>query len=156
MKMETPIRTKREVEPLWQRALERRKRIAIRRRQRTSSGPEHGAKVKAGHERARARGVRIGRLPNPRLTPEALEQAQVMLRAGLCLGDTAAKLHVGRTTLHRVLPKGAASMTHEQLSERSRRALTKYWAGMTQEQKDQRTRWMREKAASRKAERDVA
>jgi DNA invertase Pin-like site-specific DNA recombinase len=64
---------------------------------------DHGAKVRQGQERARARGVRIGRPPNPKLTPDLLERARVMRAAGVRIRQTAAALHVPRSTLHHAM-----------------------------------------------------
>lgn len=68
----------------------------------------HGLKVRQGQERARARGARIGRPTNPRLTPETIERARAMHAAGASLGEIVAALHVPKTTLHRALRRGDA------------------------------------------------
>jgi len=69
----------------------------------------HGLKVRAGQERARARSIRIGRPTNPRLTPEAIERARVMLADGMRLRAIAAELHVPTTTLFRSLRRDDAA-----------------------------------------------
>ncbi len=63
----------------------------------------HGQRVREGQEQARARGARIGRPQNAKLTPEALERAQAMRAAGMHLRAIAAELHVPTTTLHRAM-----------------------------------------------------
>ena len=63
----------------------------------------HGAKVKAGLERARARGDRIGRPRNDTLTPDVLRKARAMLDAGMRWRDVAAAVHVPTSTLYRAL-----------------------------------------------------
>ena len=65
----------------------------------------HGAKVRAGQERARADGARIGRPQNAKLTPEVLERARAMRAAGMHLRAIATDLHVPTTTLHRALTR---------------------------------------------------
>jgi len=79
-------------------------RVGARSRDATGAAlTPHGVKVRLGQERARARGVRFGRPRNPRLTPEALERAQAMLDAGMCLRAIATELRVPKTTLYRAL-----------------------------------------------------
>jgi hypothetical protein len=107
-------------------------------------GSDHGKKILEGQERARARGVRIGRAPNPRITPELLEQAKEMLSSGLYLRETAAQLRIPRSTLHRALPKGTASLTVRKLSARSRKIAVNRWARATPEQRAQQGKLMRE------------
>ncbi|MGH7268935.1 MAG: hypothetical protein ACREJ3_00775, partial [Polyangiaceae bacterium] len=63
----------------------------------------HGAKVRDGQERARARGVHVGRPPNAAITPDALARARVMRAGGMHLRAIARTLHVPRSTLHRAL-----------------------------------------------------
>jgi len=93
-----------ETEPLWKRALLlREQQQTATRYERCSHGTEHGAKVRQGQERARARGVRVGRPTNQRLTPDVLERARKMSAAGLRVRDIAADLHVPKSTLHRAL-----------------------------------------------------
>ena len=65
----------------------------------------HGAKVREGQERARARGIRIGRPRHATLTPEVLDRARMMLADGMHLRAIAAELHVPTTTLHRALTR---------------------------------------------------
>ena len=64
---------------------------------------EHGEKVRAGQDRARDRGVRIGRPKNARLTSEVLQQALKMRDAGEKIRDIAQSLRVPRSTLHRAI-----------------------------------------------------
>lgn len=66
-------------------------------------------KVRAGQERARARGIRMGRPTNPKLTPEMLDRAQAMRAAGASLSSIVAALHVPKTTLYRALTREVAS-----------------------------------------------
>jgi len=66
----------------------------------------HGAKVRQGQERARARGVHVGRPGNPRLTPELLERARVMRASRMHVRAVAAALGVPKSTLHRALEQG--------------------------------------------------
>jgi DNA invertase Pin-like site-specific DNA recombinase len=63
----------------------------------------HGAKVRLGQERARARGVHVGRPTNAVLTPDVLERARAMRASGMHVRDIAAALHVPKSTLHRAL-----------------------------------------------------
>lgn len=134
-----------ETKPLWWRALLLRETEAsVSRVARASRGSEHGKKVLAGQERARARGVHIGRAPDPRITPELLERAEAMLRSGLHLRETAASLGVARSTLHRALPKRAASLIGTKLSARSRKIAVNRWSNSTQEQRDLQGKLMRE------------
>jgi DNA invertase Pin-like site-specific DNA recombinase len=67
----------------------------------------HGAKVRQGQERARARGVHVGRPSNPKLTPEALVRARLLRAAGMHVRQIASALAVPKSTLHRAL-RGAA------------------------------------------------
>ncbi len=68
----------------------------------------HGMRVRAGQERARADGARIGRPRNSRLTPDVLARARAMLAGGIHLRAIAAELHVPTTTLHRALTREVA------------------------------------------------
>ncbi|MGH7272047.1 MAG: helix-turn-helix domain-containing protein [Polyangiaceae bacterium] len=61
----------------------------------------HGAKVQRGLERARARGVRIGR-PS-KITQDLLERARAMRAAGMHVREIADALRVAKSTLHRAL-----------------------------------------------------
>ena len=61
----------------------------------------HGAKVREGQERARARGVRIGRPPV--LTSDLLGRAHVLRAGGMPVREIARTLRVPKTTLHRAL-----------------------------------------------------
>jgi DNA invertase Pin-like site-specific DNA recombinase len=64
----------------------------------------HGAKVRAGQERARReRGKLVGRPRNATLTPDVVRQARAMLDDGMRWRDVAAALHVPVSTLHRAL-----------------------------------------------------
>jgi hypothetical protein len=63
----------------------------------------HGAKVRLGQERARARGVHVGRPHNAALTPDVLERARALRAAGIRVRDIASELHVPKSTLHRAL-----------------------------------------------------
>lgn len=63
----------------------------------------HGAKVREGQARARARGVHVGRPGNPDLTAAALERARALRAAGQGLRDVARALGVPKSTLHRAL-----------------------------------------------------
>jgi DNA invertase Pin-like site-specific DNA recombinase len=96
-----------ETKPLWWRAL------LLREHQRAAArsaplGAEHGAKVRQGQERARARGVHVGRPGNPGLTPEALERACAMRASGLHVRDIATAIRVPKSTLHRALTRTVA------------------------------------------------
>jgi DNA invertase Pin-like site-specific DNA recombinase len=63
----------------------------------------HGEKVRAGQDRARTRGVRMGRPRNPRITGDVLTQARAMLIAGASWSDVATALRLKKTTLFRAL-----------------------------------------------------
>ena len=63
----------------------------------------HGEKVRDGQERARARGVHVGRPKNATLTAAALERARAMRAAGTGLRAVASALGVPKSTLHRAL-----------------------------------------------------
>jgi DNA invertase Pin-like site-specific DNA recombinase len=63
----------------------------------------HGSKVRLGQERARARGIHVGRPTNPVLTPDMLERARVMRASKMHVREIAAVLHVPKSTLHRAL-----------------------------------------------------
>jgi DNA invertase Pin-like site-specific DNA recombinase len=63
----------------------------------------HGAKVRQGQERARARGVHVGRPCNPTLTRDVLERARAMRAAGIRVREIASALGVPKSTLHRAL-----------------------------------------------------
>ena len=63
----------------------------------------HGVKVRHGQERARARGVHVGRPGNATLTPEALERARAMRASGMHVREIAEALHVPKSTLHRAM-----------------------------------------------------
>jgi DNA invertase Pin-like site-specific DNA recombinase len=67
----------------------------------------HGAKVREGQERARARGIHVGRPYNPKLTPDALDRARAMRAKGEHLRKIASVLQVPKSTLCRALQKGA-------------------------------------------------
>lgn len=70
----------------------------------------HGEKVRRGQERARARGVHVGRPSNPRLTPEALDRARAMRAAGMHVREVAAILRMPKSTSHRALRIRSAVM----------------------------------------------
>lgn len=70
---------------------------------------DHGAKARQGQERASARGVRIGRPRNRKLTPDVLERARAMLAAGMHIRQAAAALRVPRSTLHQTILAGRKS-----------------------------------------------
>ena len=97
-------------EPLWERALRKRRESKLeteresKPRVRRNAGKQHGEKIRAGQELARARGVLFGRPKNPKLTPETLERARAMLVNGMRLREVAMSLRVPITTLHRALP----------------------------------------------------
>ena len=68
----------------------------------------HGVKVREGQERARARGVHVGRPGNARLTADVLERARAMRLGGMHVRGIAFVLGVPKSTLHRALnsPQG--------------------------------------------------
>ena len=70
----------------------------------------HGAKVRQGQERARARGVHVGRPANPALTADVIERARVMCANGMHVRDVASELGVPKSTLHRALRRKGASL----------------------------------------------
>lgn len=95
-----------EPEPLWRRALlSRERQQGTNRSARSPGGAEHGAKVRQGQERARARGVHVGRPRNTALTSDLLERAHAMRAAGMHVRDVARALKVPKSTLHRALSK---------------------------------------------------
>jgi DNA invertase Pin-like site-specific DNA recombinase len=69
----------------------------------------HGALVRQGQERARARGVRLGPPTNPALTADVLQRARAMRAAGMHLREIASELHVPKSTLHRALRRDDAA-----------------------------------------------
>lgn len=77
----------------------RRARVALRSRE------SRGRKIRAGQEVARARGARIGRPRNPKLTADMLERARAMLGEGMRWREVAAALHVPTSTLHLALTR---------------------------------------------------
>lgn len=69
----------------------------------------HGEKVRQGQERARARGVHVGRPPNRVLTPDVVDRARAMRASGMFVREIAAALHVPKSTLHRALTREVTS-----------------------------------------------
>ena len=130
------------MEPLWKRALRNREtKIEAEREQKLkacrSVGRQHGEMVRAGQERARARGARFGRPKNSRLTSEVLERARVMLVNGMKLREVAMSLSVPTTTLHRALP-GVATRKPGQIQDAAAKGREVYWSGTTPEERRQR------------------
>jgi DNA invertase Pin-like site-specific DNA recombinase len=65
----------------------------------------HGEKILAGQARARARGKKIGRKPNPNITPDVLARARAMCTAGERMCEIARVLQVPTTTLRMALTR---------------------------------------------------
>lgn len=100
----------------------------------------HGAKVRAGL--ARARGDRVGRPQNQKLTPDVVDRARAMLVGGMHLRGIAKDLGVPLSSLHRRIP-GLATTTPEErrewARERSKR-IQEVWANATPEERQRRIR----------------
>ncbi len=104
---------------------------------------QHGLKVRAGQERARANGIHLGAPRNSKLTPEVLDRVRAKLADGSHLRAIAKELQVPLTTLHRAVPGLAEGGTDEERAEWQRKSWVKNWGNTTPEERRKRTAHLR-------------
>ena len=104
---------------------------------------QHGEKVRAGQDRARADGARIGRPQNAKLTPEVLDRVRAKLADGSHLRAIAKELQVPLSTLHRRVPGLAKGGTDEERAGWLHKAWMKNWDNTTPEERRKRTAHLR-------------